>query len=949
MSSIFENPRRFSVALTFPGEHREFVQSNAEYLSKEFGKKCVLYDKYHQAEFARPDLDVYLPKLYLKESDLVVVFLCPEYAEKRWCKLEWRYIRNMLCTIDSDRIMFLSFGAPGDLSSLGILRGDGYLDIGNSDPEEISKEIINRYSILGQNGKTLPPDKESIISNIDKNIENVSELFKSICKLGPDELKTIGNPEPKDFLTKLVDFVVNSESVFPLTVQGFVGCGKTWLLKTIYLRLKEIAGEYNLMPIFIDLKEDKGSANEIVEQACMGIKNIDYRQVLAIIDGIDEQQANSITLTKDLLRALDKHIAGNKKLISVGIDKDHARYSNTPLAAIVRLGLPDPQITVLMTHIDWDNDSAKYFLKKRMGIAGVVGVSFEDVVKAIDILRLPQIDLFTLDLIIPHTTSILSKTIVNLPTLLEMHIKNQYNLTQEQLNKLASDLYAALKNQTTETLQHSELASYHSMMRDYLVAKHVFNAFAQSRDQSDELIIRDVFTHEINGFCKDLFSLNDLATTNFLNAVERNVDAMNLAVLPNVCYLLGRVSEKRGVKRCRSLLINLQKRIRKDSQAELLTHEKKLFIERSIYISLAKTKSTKYSNTYIKKLLKNKEWNNVNRGFHLEYYGDMPYSFTKDNLTALDDLSYQFPKTHDILSRNIRSALSKGEKHPLYDIEMFTLISLALSRMCQGCLREEDGLHLEIAVLAKKTKEYFGGGVYEDFLTFACEHLPLGNQFTPLTPLLSLYKLKSTVRTGFLQRFGVDGKCENKEFDASYRLESVAEHTVGCIWLARTLLPDKGELKIYEIETPGFPDIEFRAYNKETIIRMLEVHDWGEWRRGDKTPREKGEPVQHEEWGEARQIFSTRGIGGCYCSDLVDDYLRCEKETTDNAEIAKAIDKLEPLCQLLIYESAVTDKSCWCKFYIALRKELKSSFKDVWLNYIDRECMRLGINMDDDK
>lgn len=49
----------------------------------------MLYDRYHEAEFARPDLDVYLPNLYATESELIVIFLCPDYAKKRWCKLEW--------------------------------------------------------------------------------------------------------------------------------------------------------------------------------------------------------------------------------------------------------------------------------------------------------------------------------------------------------------------------------------------------------------------------------------------------------------------------------------------------------------------------------------------------------------------------------------------------------------------------------------------------------------------------------------------------------------------------------------------------------------------------------------------------------------------------------------------------------------------------------------------
>src|SRR5262245_4410759 len=109
-------PRRFEVALSFPGEHRAFVSGVADRLAESFTKGRVIYDMFHDAEFARPNLNTYLPKLYLRESELLVVFLCPEYATKSWPRLEWRFIAQLITNADDGRIMFLSFGPPGDLS-----------------------------------------------------------------------------------------------------------------------------------------------------------------------------------------------------------------------------------------------------------------------------------------------------------------------------------------------------------------------------------------------------------------------------------------------------------------------------------------------------------------------------------------------------------------------------------------------------------------------------------------------------------------------------------------------------------------------------------------------------------------------------------------------------------------------------------------------------------------
>ena len=102
----------------------------------------------YEAEFARINLDTYLPRLYREESELVVVFLCPEYQQKRWCKLEWRHIKNLIATVEEDRIMLTSFGPPGDLSHIGILSGDGYADIGSRDPAAIADLILQRLQRL---------------------------------------------------------------------------------------------------------------------------------------------------------------------------------------------------------------------------------------------------------------------------------------------------------------------------------------------------------------------------------------------------------------------------------------------------------------------------------------------------------------------------------------------------------------------------------------------------------------------------------------------------------------------------------------------------------------------------------------------------------------------------------------------------------------------------------
>jgi len=77
------------------------------------------------------------------------VLLSPDYPNKRWCGLEWRWIRQLILGPAQDRIMLLRIGNPGDLSDLGIFAGDGYLDMTARAAAEISALILERMAQVG--------------------------------------------------------------------------------------------------------------------------------------------------------------------------------------------------------------------------------------------------------------------------------------------------------------------------------------------------------------------------------------------------------------------------------------------------------------------------------------------------------------------------------------------------------------------------------------------------------------------------------------------------------------------------------------------------------------------------------------------------------------------------------------------------------------------------------
>jgi hypothetical protein len=134
---------RFRIAFSFAGEKRDFVEKVADILAQRFGQEAILYDKYHEAEFARHDLGIYLPNLYNRDSDLVVVVVCPNYDVKEWTGLEWLAIHDLLQQRRREEVMLCRF----DRAQVnGLFRGAGFIELDTKTPEQFASLILERLA-----------------------------------------------------------------------------------------------------------------------------------------------------------------------------------------------------------------------------------------------------------------------------------------------------------------------------------------------------------------------------------------------------------------------------------------------------------------------------------------------------------------------------------------------------------------------------------------------------------------------------------------------------------------------------------------------------------------------------------------------------------------------------------------------------------------------------------
>lgn len=135
----------FDVAFTFAGESRSLVEEIVRDLEKKIGKGNIFYDNNFISQLARPSLDTLLQDIYRNRSKLIVVFLCEQYQNKKWCGLEFRAIKELIMEKEITKIMFIRLD-DGHVD--GVFKTDGYIDGKKFTPQELANFVKERVNLL---------------------------------------------------------------------------------------------------------------------------------------------------------------------------------------------------------------------------------------------------------------------------------------------------------------------------------------------------------------------------------------------------------------------------------------------------------------------------------------------------------------------------------------------------------------------------------------------------------------------------------------------------------------------------------------------------------------------------------------------------------------------------------------------------------------------------------
>jgi 5'-deoxynucleotidase YfbR-like HD superfamily hydrolase len=383
-----------------------------------------------------------------------------------------------------------------------------------------------------------------------------------------------------------------------------------------------------------------------------------------------------------------------------------------------------------------------------------------------------------------------------------------------------------------------------------------------------------VFPVGVMRCCKDLMLREESDGQAILTVLRLLLRGELFEMLPVVSYLAGRLEIAPQQVQARQDLDSLRQYLKLGNHSRDPETAKRLrLVARTIYISLASLGSESATAEYLDELFRNKEWDALNRGFHLEYYGDVDY-YPHYEMMHEDKLE-PCPRTMRELIRKVEST----QRGRLSLIEIYTLCSLVRHRHAAGKDYEEERGSVRRA-LQRVQNDRLIPRILQDLVTATLHEIGYP-KFGVGVIVQNLYELKKLKRAGW--------RLVNDQVSRTVaQPESIADHLYACFLLAWLLLPER---------------LEETGYDKNQILRMLLFHDIGEAFVGDvpsplKNEKDRG---QEDKWVSVLSLMSSHKDIAGEVFDVARIYREFESGATTNAKIASDIDKLENLVQLHLY------------------------------------------------
>jgi hypothetical protein len=349
--------------------------------------------------------------------------------------------------------------------------------------------------------------------------------------------------------------------------------------------------------------------------------------------------------------------------------------------------------------------------------------------------------------------------------------------------------------------------------KDFLIANWIMICLSSRPTASDIHIdvLSKVYPHRVNRFCKAMLDqFDEKKIIDSLVAAygyhpkrgrnSHNIKKTQERAKAHICYLLGRVKTPQQQRRASQELMLWRDQIGRQAKiiiksangnyrldavfTQLRSNELRLLL-RTICISLILLGQSREAEVYVKACLGNKGFDSLNRGFHLEYYGDIDYD-PRESMNNVDHLS-ACSQTFETIYTKLTNSFQTGKTYPLRDVELQTILSLAQHRLAMGRLAPEYRQKIVSLFNQYCDTRLTQIPTLQSYCAMLRMHIA-DVAFCQSDLLKKLYELKKVPRAGWNDN-------EDGHRRSTPNPESILAHTAGGMLLIQFCLPEKLPVK----------------------------------------------------------------------------------------------------------------------------------------------------------
>lgn len=741
----------------------------------------------------------------------------------------------------------------------------------------------------------------------ESSITKYSEMFKLCMEISKNNNRIQIDKNIFEFIR---ENILLQEEKNLIKITGPDGTGKSTFLSILYIYLYEYCMQHGFTyyPFYINLHyydkfiqgpsfEEK-QVRDIITSDLKALSDIAHTYpnlpCIIIIDG-DEDYFRTTLKSPKIFKGFIENISEHKKIVCIGEKTKVYTYRE-------RQHYPQGYSKMLYTFKfrpigKFKPEYKEKFIDTFLDINLSNDKDFSTSIKSyIKKFNLEEVDLNTLNIFMGCYDQDMIMGVNSLSDLYKNYCI-AYLDAQEELEsgaQMSFEYFMTEKRFTQQEISDNSrkwnLIHQHKTISAFLIAYYYVEKLKNSAYLEDISELEYLFSNEINKFIKLLINSGNDVQKNIFENCKRVYEKGGILAKSQVLYIMGRIKSQ---NLSQSILEQLN--VYYKDLYNTLVHKKEIetgqedrethLLFRSVIISLICLGDTDKQEKYLKMLLNYPTANQINRAFHLEYYGDIPRKPDSRMYNYIDDGSGEMSITYTLLLSRVEDYLNAKPKKeaPDFQINLFTLCSLIQQRL--GTENLSDERKDKIRDTIEKVLKEEGSNIRLDFkayLTMLKEDIE-ENTFARACLYEKLYGIKDIIRKGWEQEI------KNDEVREPY--ENVVEH-IYYTWMMGVLyLPEKPP------KEDGYED-----YDKNKILNMILIHDWAEIDVGDIIPKEDTRGCRELEDFRMRVLLmhdTYAGMGKMrQYKELWNMY---EGSKGINARIAYELDKIQALYQFYTY------------------------------------------------